>query len=233
MIAIIPARGGSKRIPRKNIKPFLGTPMISHTINEIRSTELFSRVIVSTEDSEIAQIAQSAGAEVLFRDVKLSDDYTTTLEVIGSCVVQLRDSIDVTSELINCIYPITPIINESYILNACEFLKNENLDYVFTAKKFESSPARSFKLDLDGKVEMYFPENQTTRTQDLPIYYHDAALFYLGKAQAWVERKPILLGNSKFIEVGKYESLDVDDIDDWEFLETLYKIRIENQQTRK
>ena len=233
MIAIIPARGGSKRIPRKNIKLFLGTPMISHTISVIRSTELFSRVVVSTEDSEIAQIALSAGAEVLFRDVKLSDDHTTTLEVIGSCVLQLRDSIDVESEIINCIYPITPMINESYILNACELLKNENLDYVFTAKKFESSPARSFKLGLNGKVEMYFPENQTVRTQDLPIYYHDAALFYLGRAQAWIERKPILLGNSKFIEVGKYESLDVDDIDDWEFLETLCKMRIESQQTKK
>lgn len=229
MIAIIPARGGSKRIPRKNIKNFLGIPIINHTINEIRATDLFSRIIVSTEDNEIAEIAQSAGAEILFREMKLADEYTTTLEVIGSCVFQLRDSIDVESEIINCIYPISPMISEKYISTASKLLKSENLDYVFTAKKFESSPARSFKRDVSGKAEMYFPENETIRTQDLPVYFHDASLFYLGRAQAWVERKPILFGNSKFIEIGKYESLDVDDTEDWEFLETLYKVRKDNQ----
>jgi pseudaminic acid cytidylyltransferase len=229
MIAIIPARGGSKRIPRKNVRDFLGIPIIEHTINQIRATDLFSRIIVSTEDNEIAEIAESAGAEVLFRDVKLADDYTTTVEVIGSCVFQLRDSIDVESEIINCIYPITPMISNEYISPASKLLKSENLDYVFTAKKFESSPARSFKRGINGNAEMYFPEYETIRTQDLPVYYHDAALFYLGRAQAWVERKPILFGNSKFIEIGRYETLDVDDTEDWEFLENLYKIRKANQ----
>jgi pseudaminic acid cytidylyltransferase len=225
MIAIIPARGGSKRIPRKNIKPFLGSPMITHTINAIRSTGLFSRIIVSTEDLEIAQVAQTAGAEILMRDLSLADDYTPTLDVIASCVVQLGDTINVASELIICIYPITPLVNGKHISSACELLKRENLDYVFTAKKYESSPARSLKVGVSGKVEMHFPEHESVRTQDLPTYYHDAALFYLGRARTWVEKKPILSGNSKFIEIGKFETLDVDETDDWAFLEALYKIR--------
>jgi N-acylneuraminate cytidylyltransferase len=104
-------------------------------------------------------------------------------------------------------------------------LNRENLDYVFTAKKYESSPARSLKVGLSGKVEMHFPEHESVRTQDLPAYYHDAALFYVGRAQTWLGKKPILSGNSKFIEIGKFESLDVDDLEDWAFLEALFKVK--------
>jgi N-acylneuraminate cytidylyltransferase len=101
-------------------------------------------------------------------------------------------------------------------------LEQERLDYVFTAKHFQSSPMRSLKVNSEGKSEMHFPENIDKRTQDLPELFHDAALFYLGMAQTWVEKKPILHGNSKFIEVGKYDTFDVDDEEDWEMIVNLY-----------
>lgn len=225
MIAIIPARGGSKRIPRKNIRPFLGVPVICHTINEIRSTELFSRIIVSTEDSEIAQIAQNAGAEIIVRSQSLADDFTTTIDVIADAILQLKKTVDLDNDIVGCIYPVTPMINAQYLVDANQLLTEGNLDYVFTAKEFESSPARSLRIGDDGKTEMYYPENMNLRTQDLPKYYHDAALFYIGRARAWVAKKPILTGDSKFITVGKHETVDVDDIEDWEFLELLYSTK--------
>jgi pseudaminic acid cytidylyltransferase len=225
VIAIIPARGGSKRIPRKNIKPFLGVPIICHTINEIRSTELFSRIVVSTEDSEIAQVAQSAGAEVIVRSKSLADDFTTTIDVIADAILQLKNSVDLDNDIVGCIYPVTPMIKAEYFAVAYQLLAEGNLDYVFTAKEFESSPARSLRIGANGKTEMYSPENLNVRTQDLPKYYHDAALFYIGRAKAWAAKNPILTGDSKFITVGKYESVDVDDIEDWEYLELLYSIK--------
>lgn len=222
MIAIIPARGGSKRIPRKNIRPFFGVPILAHTINEISKTEMFSQIVVSTEDAEISRIARDAGATVLIREPKLADDFTTTVDVIAASVVQLQESNPIEEEVC-CVYPITPQFGKKYLENALQILREEKLDYVFTAKQFNSSPARALKIGVNGKSEMYFPEYLTTRTQDLPPLFHDAALFYLGTYQAWLDKKPILDGNSKFIEVEKYETVDVDDPEDWEFLEILYK----------
>jgi pseudaminic acid cytidylyltransferase len=231
MIAIIPARGGSKRIPRKNIKSFFGTPILAHTINEIQNTELFSTIVVTTEDEEISQIASGAGAKVLHRDINLADDYTGTIDVIASAVKQLGNLSNLQKEIVCCIYPITPILNKEHVSKGQEILERERLDYVFTAKRFQSTPMRSLKLNSKGKSEMYFPENLEKRTQDLPDLYHDAALFYLGPAQSWIEKKPILHGNSKFIEVGKYETFDVDDEEDWKMMVNLYSSRKLGQTT--
>jgi pseudaminic acid cytidylyltransferase len=224
MIVIIPARGGSKRIPRKNIRPFFGVPILTHTINEIKNTGLFNRIIVSTEDEEISQIAKSAGAEVLIRKPELADDFTTTVDVIAASMLQLQETITFEEEVC-CIYPITPKLNRGYIEKAFLMLHSDKLDYVFTAKRFDPSPARALKINDKGKSEMCFPENLNTRTQDLPELFHDAALFYLGTAQAWFKRKPILSGNSKFIEIDKYETIDVDNEQDWDLLVHLYKTK--------
>ena len=225
MIAIVPARGGSKRIPRKNIRPFFGVPILSHTINEIRKTELFSTIIVSTDDEEISKIAMYAGAKVLMRDPALADDFTSTVDVIASVIAQLEDEISLEKDIVCCIYPVTPELSKSYILQALQKLESEELDYVFTAKPFQSSPARSFQRGKDGRPKMQFPENVNSRTQDLPQLFHDAALFYLGRAHAWAERKPILSGNSLFIDIGKYETYDVDDEQDWEIMVNLYQLK--------
>ena len=223
MIAIVPARGGSKRIPGKNIKHLLGLPALSVTLRKVISSGLFTRILVSTDDLQIAQIALGEGAEVLMRSDELSDDYATTVDVISFSIKQLNDSINLESDIVACIYPVTPLLNTDYIVSAARVLKQDNLDYVFSAKEFQSSPARSLILDSDGKSRMTYPENSNTRTQDLPTYYHDAAMFYLGTANSWLEKKPVLNGNSKFIKVGKYETVDVDDQEDWEILEILYK----------
>ena len=222
MIAIIPARGGSKRIPRKNIKSFFGVPILVHAINEIRKTELFSMIVVSTEDEEISQIASSAGAQIIMRDPKLADDFTNTVDVIASAVGQLGLHSNLEKEIVCCVYPVTPELNKKHVSKGLQMLVSERLDYVFTAKPFQSSPMRALKISSEGKSEMNFPENIDKRTQDLPHLYHDAALFYMGMAQTWADKKPILNGNSKFIEVGKYETFDVDDEEDWEMMVNLH-----------
>jgi N-acylneuraminate cytidylyltransferase len=217
LIAIIPARGGSKRIPRKNVRSFFGVPILAHTINQIMKTEMFSQIVVSTEDAEISQIAKDAGAKVLIRDPELADDFTTTVDVIAASVIEMQNAGQIEEEVC-CVYPITPQFSKKYLEIALKLLREEKLDYVFTAKQFQSSPARALKVGVNGKSEMCFPQNLNTRTQDLPPLFHDAALFYLGTNQAWQGRKPILNGNSKFIEVGKHETYDVDDEDDWEIM---------------
>lgn len=229
MIALIPARGGSKRIPRKNIKLFLGVPILAHTINEIKNTELFSRIIVSTDDQEISEIAKSAGAEVMIRKPELADDFATTVDVVAASILELQEN-GIFEDEVCCIYPVTPRLNKEYLKKAYLMLHKEKLDYVFTAKRFESSPWRALKINEEGKSEMHYPENLNTRTQDLPELYHDAALFYLGTADAWSRRNSILNGNSKFIEIGKYESLDVDNEEDWSMMLNLYNKPI-NPQT--
>ncbi len=229
MIAIIPARGGSKRIPRKNVKVFFGVPILAHTISEIKKTELFSRIIVSTDDEEISQIAMDTGAQVLIRKPELADDYATTVDVIAAAILELQEC-SILQEEVCCVYPVTPRLKKEHIIKAVFMMSHEKLDFVFTAKRFESPPLRALKINEEGKSEMYFPENLNTRTQDLPELYHDAALFYLGTAQAWTQRKPILSGNSKFIEVGKYETLDVDDEEDWNMMLNLYQNSIDNHR---
>jgi N-acylneuraminate cytidylyltransferase len=224
MIAIIPARGGSKRIPRKNTRVFFGVPILAHTIKEIQDSNLFDLIVVSTEDEEISQIATSAGAKVLSRDPKLADDFTSTVDVIASAVAQLRNLINLEKEIICCVYPVTPTLKKEYLLSALEILKEDELDYVFTAKRFHSPPARALIRGKDGRSEMQNPKNLNTRTQDLPELFHDAALFYMGKAQAWLDKEPILNGNSKFLEVGKYETQDVDDEQDWKMMIDLYML---------
>ena len=223
MIVIVPARGGSKRIPRKNIKPFFGVPILAHTITEIRNTELFSMILVSTEDEEISKVALNAGATVLLRPLALADDFTSMVDVIASVLAQLGDEVNLEKEIVCCIYPVTPEIKKEYISEALQILIRDELDYVFTAKPFQSSPARSFQRGSDGKSKMNSPENLNSRTQDLPELFHDAALFYLGKAKAWADKKPILDGNSKFIQLGKYETYDVDDEQDWEMMIRSYE----------
>jgi pseudaminic acid cytidylyltransferase len=222
VIAIIPARGGSKRIPRKNVRSFFGVPILTHTISEIKNTELFSRIIVSTDDQEISEIAKSAGAEVMIRKPELADDFATTVDVVAASILELQGN-GILEEEVCCIYPVTPKLNKEYLKKAFLMLHSEKLDYVFTAKRFESSPWRALKINEEGKSEMHYPENLNTRTQDLPELYHDAALFYMGTARAWSQEKSILNGNSKFIEVGKYESLDVDNEEDWDMMINIYQ----------
>lgn len=198
-------------------------PILAHTIKQINDSQLFSRIIVSTEDLEISRIAKESGAEVIKRDLVLADDNATTIDVVSDSIVKLGDSVDSNGDLVCCIYPITPKVYPEYILEAVQLLITENLDFVFSAKQFESAPTRALEIDKDGFPKMIFSENLNRRTQDLPTWYHDAALFYLGRAVAWMEKRPILTGHSKFIEIGKYQNIDVDDEEDWDMMVKLFK----------
>ena len=123
------------------------------------------------------------------------------------------------------VYPITPSLPRHYLVQAHNLLKSEKLDYVFSAKQYLSSPARSLVVGADGKSEMQYPQFLNSRTQDLPKSFHDAALFYFGRRESWLGKKPVLFGNTKFIEVGKYDSVDVDDENDWQFMVDLHRLR--------
>lgn len=183
---------------------------------------------MTTEDEEIRAIAIAAGAEVVVRDPLLADDYTTTVDVIAATILQIESTNSVSSDFYCCVYPITPQLPRQFLVEAFSLLTNEQLDYVFTAKQYGSSPFRSLVRDADGKSKMQYPEFLNTRTQDLPKLFHDAALFYMGRKQSWTEKKPVLFGNTKFIEVGKYDSVDVDDEEDWQYLMSIYSTRKEN-----
>jgi N-acylneuraminate cytidylyltransferase len=224
-IAIIPARGGSKRIPRKNIKMLLGKPIIGYAIENAISSGLFESVIVSTDDEEIAEISKSFGAEVpFFRTSELSDDFATTVDVIADTISNLGEKFD-TDTLVCCIYPVTPLLRYERISQAITCLKNENWDYVFSGQLLPISLNRTFELNNSGVVKINNLDHVYTRTQDLSTSYYDAGQFYLGHRASWAQRKSIFGSNSTIIKMSKLEAIDVDTLDDWEDMETLVQLR--------
>ena len=180
-ICIIPARGGSKRIPRKNIKNFCGQPIISWSIETALNCKFFSRVIVSTDDKEIAKISQRYGAEVPFmRSESLSDDYTGTVPVIKNAI----NLLEMNNEKVNfvcCLYPTAPFIEVSYLEEGLNKLIENNASYSISMTSFPYPIQRSFKLTKNNRIEMFFPENINKRSQDLEQCFHDAGQFYWGE----------------------------------------------------
>ena len=222
-IAIIPARGGSKRIPRKNVRSLAGKPAIAYPIDLALKSGLFERVIVSTDDQEIASIALKFGAEIPFiRSTKLGDDFTTTVEVISDAVQKLELR---STQYVCCIYPVTPLLIEKRLEQAHELLKAGNWDYVFPACEYSTPIERSFRKNPSGKVDFLNSNYETTRTQDLEKTFYDAGQFYFGITEAWLNKVPILSGNSTFIELEKNETVDVDELADWDLVEFLLKAR--------
>ncbi|MEQ1530814.1 MAG: pseudaminic acid cytidylyltransferase, partial [Methylococcales bacterium] len=190
-IAVIPARGGSKRIPRKNIKLFFGKPMIAWSIEAAKASELFEHIIVSTDDMEIAEVAKTWGAEVPFmRPEELSNDYAGTTPVIAHAT---QWALDQGCELAAtcCIYATAPFIQTDDLKRGWNSLDSGDWDYAFTVTDFAAPIFRSFKQTAEGGIEMFFPEHFATRSQDLPVALHDAGQFYWGRPLAWLESKPI------------------------------------------
>ena len=214
-IAIIPARGGSKRIPRKNIKEFCGKPMIAWSIEAAKTSGLFDRIIVSTDDTEIAEVAKQWGAEVPFlRPEELSNDYAGTTEVISHATQWILDQgMDVTA--VCCIYATAPFIQVADIKRGLEALNSGDWDYAFTVTDFAAPIFRSFKQTSEGGIEMFFPEHFVTRSQDLPTALHDAGQFYWGRPAAWLEGKRIFARHSKPVVIPRWRVQDIDTQDDW------------------
>jgi pseudaminic acid cytidylyltransferase len=227
-VAIIPARGGSKRIPRKNLRNLGGKPAIAYPIELAIKSNIFERVIVTTDDSEIAEVSLQFGAEVPFiRGPELSDDFAITVDVISDAVRRLQH-IGNTFEYVCCLYPVTPLLKPHRVIQSLEILQEGNWDYVFPAIEFPSPIERGFRKSESGLIDFRFPEFAHSRTQDIGRTFHDAGQFYYGRTDAWLSKKSVLNGNSTFIELDKNETVDIDDLEDWAFVEQLFSLNSRN-----
>ena len=221
-VAIIPARGGSKRIPRKNIKDFCGKPMIAYSIQAALDSKLFDRVVVSTDDEEIAKIAKEYGAEVPFiRPAELSDDHTATIPVIAHAIQELQKEGSV--EIACCIYATAPFIQVKYLQEAYARLIKSNSAYTFSATSFPFPIQRAITIEKDESVAMFNPENFNTRSQDLEEAYHDAGQFYFGKVQAWIDNIQVFSKDSTAVILPRHLVQDIDTPEDWFRAELMHK----------
>lgn len=225
-IAVIPARGGSKRIPRKNVRDFCGRPMIAHTIAAARSTKLFRRIIVSTDDAEIASVSRDLGAEAPFtRPAELSDDHTDTVSVIRHAVEWLGDEV-APDDPVCCLYATAPLMRPDDIVEGHRRLcADPALRYVFAITPFAAPIQRALRLDTDnGAVAMFRPEHALTRSQDLEPAYYDAAQFYWGRASAFIAGLPIFAPHSAAIVLPRWRVQDIDTEDDWARAELIFRM---------
>ena len=223
-IAIIPARGGSKRIPRKNIKLFHGQEMIVYSIKTAIESGVFDKIIVSTDDEEIANIAKKYGAEVPFmRPPELSDDHTATIPVIAHAIENCGAEID-NIDAVCCIYATAPFVQVRYIKSALEKLLEQNRDYVFSGTTFPFPIQRAMKIDKNENISMFQPEHFNTRSQDLEEAYHDAGQFYWGTPEAWLKGTPIFSENSAIVELPRYLVQDIDTLEDFKRAELMYEV---------
>jgi len=223
-IAIIPARGGSKRIPRKNIKLFHGKPMIAYSIEAAQQSGCFDKIIVSTDDQEIAEVALQYGAEVPFlRPANIADDFATTMDVMQHAINWCNEhQWNVT--LVCCIYATAPFIQAKDIQQGLKAVVEKHVNYAFSATSFPFPIQRAITLDHDHQVSMLYPEHLKTRSQDLPETYHDAGQFYWGKASAFIAGQAILSEQAKAIILPRKRVQDIDTIEDWEFAEALFSV---------
>ena len=222
-VAIIPARGGSKRIRDKNIKNFLGTPIIGRVIENLKNSEIFDRIIVSTDSEDISRISLQFGAEVPFlRPQELSDDFVGTSEVIAHAINKLHLLNEGDSQIC-CVYPTSILMNSNDLVNSLNLLQKNNWQYVFTATQPNSSPFRSFKKSESGGVEMLFPNYWESRSQDLPSCFVDAGFLYWATAKTWVKAEPIFNFNSTFIEIPEIRAIHINTEEDWLLAESIFE----------
>jgi pseudaminic acid cytidylyltransferase len=223
-IAVIPARGGSKRIPRKNIKEFCGRPMIGWAIASAIKSKLFDNVIVSTDDEEIADIARKWGAETPFtRPVELSDDLTPTVPVIAHAVRYAIES-GWDLEYACCIYPCVPFLQENDLVDAFNLMQKNNADFVYPVTEYAHPIQRAMRQLSTGQMQFVNPENELTRTQDLEKTFHDSGQFYWGKSSAWLEQKKMHT-DGLGMSIPNWRVVDIDSMDDWKRAEELFKVR--------
>jgi N-acylneuraminate cytidylyltransferase len=223
-LCIIPARGGSKRILKKNSKDFLGKPIIAYSIETALNSNLFKEVMVSTDDKEIANIAKQYGAKVpFFRSSENADDYATTVDVIEEVIQQYQQK-DIYFEYACCIYPTAPFIDESLLKNGLNQLLNNDFDCVFPVIEFSFPIQRALKKDINNKMILFQPEHQNSRSQDLEKAYHDAGQFYWFNTQKLLEKGKLWTDNTGIIVIKESEGQDIDTLEDWKIAEIKYKL---------
>lgn len=223
-VAVIPARGGSQRIPRKNIRLFNGKPIIVRSIEAAKLSACFDRILVSTDDEEIAEISIKHGAEVPFlRPPELADNHTNIGKVMSDVVTKITTpSFSPTSFC--CIFATAPLISPIDLIRGMEALEANDIDYAFSATRFRFPIQRAFRLTETKRVEMFNPEHLLTRSQDLEIAYHDAGQFYWGTPTAFAQEHPIFSLSSTPIEIPAYRVQDIDSEEDWKTAEILFEV---------
>ncbi len=222
-IAVIPARGGSKRIPRKNIKVFCGKPMIAWSIEAALQSACFDQVIVSTDDAEIAEVARQCGAQVPFvRPATLSGDHTGTIPVIKHAVEWFQAQ-GKTPEQVCCLYATAPFVSADDLRRGLALLTDTACDYAFSVTSYAFPIQRAIRVTADNRVEMFNPEHFNTRSQDLEDAYHDAGQFYWGRANAWLQEKMIFSPASIPVLLPRHRVQDIDTPEDWTRAEWMFK----------
>ena len=223
-IAIIPARIGSKRIPKKNIKNFLGKPVIWYSIKAALKTKIFRKVIVSTNSKDIASLSLKFGAEVPFyRSEALSNDFADTRSVIADAINRTKHLYNFTN--VCCIYPSNPFVLYTDIIKGLKLLKKKEIKYVFASTSYNHNIYRSFTLDHNFRPKMLFPLKFNKRTQDIKDTYHDVGQFYWQKKEDWFIKKNIFNNkNSASVIIPKWRGIDIDTLDDWKLAEKMMKI---------
>ncbi|MEZ9630694.1 pseudaminic acid cytidylyltransferase [Vibrio breoganii] len=223
-IAIIPARGGSKRIPKKNIKLFHGKPMIAYSIEAAIQSGCFDKVLVSTDDHEIAEVAKQFGAEVPFiRPTDISDDFATTKDVMGHAVSWCVDK-GFSVDNVCCLYATAPFVTSDDLARGLQKLLDSESEYVFSATSFPFPIQRAIQLSESGEVSMFEPQYELSRSQDLQEAYHDAGQFYWGTQEAFLEKKAFFAPHSQVVLLPRKRVQDIDTPEDWEFAEALYSL---------
>ena len=222
-LCIIPARGGSKRIPRKNIKPFLGKPIIAYSIEAALNSKLFDEVMVSTDDFEIATIAKKYGASVPFmRSEKTATDFATTFDVIYE-VLQEYEQLDKKFDFSCCIYPCAPFVTGEKLVDSFQILQKNSFDSVFPIIPFGFPIQRALKQE-EHKVSYFYPKFSLSRSQDLEKSFHDAGQFYWLNTAICLDKKEILTNNSGSIILSELEGQDIDNEVDWKLAELKYEL---------
>ena len=225
-VAIIPARGGSKRLPRKNIRPFCGKPMISYSIEAARKSGLFDRIVVSTDSDEIAEVAQASGAEVPFRrPPELADDHATTSVVLIHALESLRATGYVPEYL--CLIYAGPFVQPRYLRQGFEDLRAAHASSACAVTTYAYPIYRAFRLNATGRLDWLWPEYRQTRSQDLPDVCHAAGQFYWADAEVYRREKTFLTADTLPVMLPRYLVQDIDTEEDWDLAESMYRVLLE------
>lgn len=222
-VAIIPARGGSKRIPGKNLKSFCGKPMIAWAIGYALESNIFEKVIVSTDDERIAEAARAAGAETPFvRPAELADDLTPTMPVIAHAV-EACQSMGLDIEYACCIYPCVPFLQISDLVDAFALMQQRDAPFAYPVTDYAHPIQRAMRRLSTGHMQLFQPEHELTRTQDLERSYHDTGQFYWGKVSAWKAHMKMHTDGVGML-VPNWRVVDIDNTDDWKRAELLFEV---------
>ncbi len=223
-IAIIPARGGSKRIPRKNIRPFEGKPIIAYSIEAAKASGCFDTIVVSTDDAEIAEVARSYGADVPFmRSDRTSDDYSGLAEVAAEVIDQCQSQGD-SYESFCCILATAPFVTGARIKQGAALLESTGMDAVLPVVCFSYPPQRGLRIDQDKRASMVSPEHYQSRSQDLEPIYHDSGLFYWMRTSALKNEMRFFAQRTAALVLSEIEAQDIDSAEDWQLAELKYRI---------